>query len=164
MNNAFFRHKFWSDDIKKQLYLAVDKNDAREIYNILSNNGPIYIGQCRDNWKFTWAPHDFQYFRPNVNSFINWLKSADYITDVYDKKYTVNEFLDLVNPMVYDQNLWDTQKFMEHNPEEQDYFYSNAALRKRYSLEYNISVNKWNDFYLGEYLFNINELYDDAEE
>lgn len=155
----YFWHKGYTDKIKEELHQAIDESNTNLIYDILSKLHPIYIGKSEYGWKFTFSPHDFQYFQPRPNSFIGWLKSADFITDDNNVKMSVDEFIDKIKPEIYDSTLYDMSKFAaEHVKDTGEDIYKPMFndLARNYSLQFNVAVNPYNEFYIGEFLFDIN--------
>lgn len=152
--SSYYWHKGFTDKLKSALHNAVDDGNADEIQKLLKSIQPIFIGSSNYGWKFTWAPHDFQYFLPNVNSFLSWLKSADFISDDNGIKMSPDEFLTKISNDIYNESLLDYKTYAEQNPNCMFYTPDNSVA-KNFSLQHNVSVNNWNEFYLGEFLFNI---------
>lgn len=151
----YYWHKHINDDLKKSLHAAVDEGDIDKLYDLLSTTNPVHLGVSEYGWKFIWNPHDFKYYQPNVHAFLNWVKSADFISDDNCIKMTPEEFLNRIANDIYGKDLYDMQKYaaangLSHNEYRQETI-------KRYGLLFNVSVNLWGEFYLGEFLFNIED-------
>lgn len=151
--NFDLRKRINKEEKEKLKQLIEDENWDELVENIPEI---IHIGKRSAGWKFCWDAHDFRYFNPTKESLIEWLKSGD-IYDEYGEKYTFDQF--------WNEEIWFDgldcaeyyEKYDEKNPDPYKYWVRSPEKISEYWMKYGIVVNKYNEFYIDNLRFTVDE-------
>lgn len=156
MGLNFYLRKKISDEDKERLIKAIKEDDLLAIDNLTKCTHKIHIGKSSIGWKFHWDANYFQYFEPNKESILNWLKSG-VIYDEEGDKYTYNEFIKFVedhnaNP----ENSWDASTYSHYCTMEGiycSYHVRDTRFFDWFKDRYKIDVDIYGEFYIDDMRF-----------
>ena len=150
MGTNFYLRRNLSNDQKELLKQYIDQDEYDKIRDNLPED--IHIGKRSYGWKFLWNANKFQYFKPNIESLHEFLKSGD-IYDEYGEKYTFDQF---INDEL--KNCIDTGNDMESYCKQEkcaNVYPECAGACDDFTQRYGITPNIYGEFYIDKYRFTI---------
>ena len=150
MGTNFYLRRNLSNDQKELLKQYIDQDEYDKIRDNLPED--IHIGKRSYGWKFLWNANKFQYFKPNIESLHEFLKSGD-IYDEYGEKYTFGQF---INDEL--KNCIDTGSDMESYCKQEkcaNVYPECAGACDDFTQRYGITPNIYGEFYIDKYRFTI---------
>ena len=150
MGTNFYLRRNLSNDQKELLKQYIDQDEYDKIRDNLPEN--IHIGKRSYGWKFLSNANKFQYFKPNIESLHEFLKSGD-IYDEYGEKYTFGQF---INDEL--KNCIDTGNDMESYCKQEkcaNVYPECAGACDDFTQRYGITPNIYGEFYIDKYRFTI---------
>ena len=150
MGTNFYLRRNLSNDQKELLKQYIDQDEYDKIRDNLPED--IHIGKRSYGWKFLWNANRFQYFKPNIESLYEFLKSGD-IYDEYGEKYTFDQF---INDEL--KNCIDAGNDMESYCKQEkcaNVYPECAGACDDFTQRYGITPNIYGEFYIDKYRFTI---------
>ena len=150
MGTNFYLRRNLSNDQKELLKQYIDQDEYDKIRDNLPED--IHIGKRSYGWKFLWNANKFQYFKPNIESLHEFLKSGD-IYDEYGEKYTFDQF---INDEL--KNCIDTGYDIESYSKQEkcaNVYPECAGACDDFAQRYGIVPNIYGEFYIDKYRFTI---------
>ena len=145
MGTNFYLRRNLSNDQKELLKQYIDQDEYDKIRDNLPED--IHIGKRSYGWKFLWNANKFQYFKPNIESLYEFLKSGD-IYNEYGEKFTFDQFInEEIRTTGYDIETYAKET---HNVEP-----TSICECDRFETLHNIKPNIYGEFYIGKYRFTI---------
>lgn len=139
-----------------RFYLDIQKKDFPPI-ELTELSDMVFIGKYSSSWKFLFYANEFEYFRNDKHSVMDFLKSG-HIYDEYGEYYTFDEFWDIV---VKSNDGYDAETYYKHFPHEDPLRYTIFPIIHNYYISKNGSpmseVNKYHEFYIDDLRFSVKE-------
>ena len=150
MGTNFYLRRNLSNDQKELLKQYIDQDEYDKIRDNLPED--IHIGKRSYGWKFLWNANKFQYFKPNIESLYEFLKSGD-IYDEYGEKYTFGQFINDELKNCIDTG-YDIESYSKQEKCANVYPECTGACDD-FTQRYGITPNIYGEFYIGKYRFTI---------
>lgn len=151
MGTNFYIRQRVSQQQKEEIINSINKENWYNLKQLIPKE--IHIGKRSCGWKFLWNANHFQYFNPNKESLIQFLKSGQ-IYDEYGEQFTFDQFWndEIAHHINDDFNKWDLETYYKENHEnyircEEDY------IIRDFKDRWNINVNPYGEFYIDDLRF-----------
>lgn len=147
MGTNFYLRRRISAEQKKQMKTLIDLDEYDQLEELIPHD--IHIGKRSCGWKFLWNANGFEYFKPDIDSIHEFLKSGD-IYDEYGQKYTYEEFMnDEIGKCI--KNGYDIAGYYIEHPD----LYASIRTDSPVFEKLGITVNQYGEFYIGDYRFTV---------
>lgn len=154
MGTNFFLRKKLSQEQRNEINKALDVGDFAKARELLPKD--IHIGKRSGGWKFLWDAHYFKYFEPSKDALMKWLQSGQ-ILDENGDEFTFDEFINEEIQGFIDKG-YDIESYKDDHPDERDFFcYDSRILTFNSKCDYNININQYGEFYIGDFRFTVSE-------
>lgn len=155
MGTNFYMKKKMTDIEKLEIYEKIDKCEYDDAISILQNYKEIHIGKRSAGWKFLWDAQNFQYFKPDKDSIIDWLKCGGTIFNEYGEEFTFDQFWDDEIRGFLDKGLDLESHYKEEEKNKRDYYIHTLkeSERQGYLDSYGVYPNVYGEFYIGDLRF-----------
>lgn len=149
MGTNFYIRQRVSHQQKIEMEDAIAKDDWSTLVKLIPEE--IHIGKRSAGWKFLWNANNFEYFQPNKESLIKFLKSGD-IYDEYGDHFTFDQFWnDEIKFFINCEELYDIESYYKDNPRE--YYYTDNNRVSYFRNKWNVNINRFGEFYIDNLRF-----------
>lgn len=151
MGTNFYIRQRVSKEQKIEMEDALSKDNWNKLEELIPKE--VHIGKRSRGWKFLWNANWFQYFDPNKESLIQFLKSGQ-IYNEYGEKFTFDQFWndEIKNWIDDDFNKWDLISYYKEHSHEW-YHYEESYIINKFKNKWNIDVNPFGEFYIDNLRF-----------
>lgn len=157
MGTNFYRRGKLTKEQAAKFKQSIDENDYKAIDYFYDICKEVHIGKSSGGWKFLWDAHYFNYFEPNKQSILNWLKEG-VIFDEYNKEYTFEQFMDFLKERDIPFNQHDVSTYEHYCTVEnlpQSHYVRDTRFFKWFTDRYGIKVDIYGEFYIEDMRFTV---------
>ena len=148
MGTNFYVRQKATRQQKIEMEDCISKDDWNTLQKLIPEE--VHIGKRSAGWKFLWNANNFEYFKPNKESLIEFLKSGQ-IYDEYGKNFTFDQFWNDELKGFLDKGV-DIEEYYKID-EPRYIHYENLHTIDRFKIDFGINVNKYGEFYIDDLRF-----------
>lgn len=157
MGTNFYRREKIGEEEKNLWKKAIDSDDYPTIDYYSSLSKKIHIGKASAGWKFLWDANYFNYFEPNKESILEWLKDG-IIIDEYGEIYSYERFMEYLEQRNVPFNQYDASTY-EHYCTMEGLPKGNYPRDNRFNTwftsRYGLNVDLYGEFYIDDMRFTV---------
>lgn len=149
MGTNFYLRKKLNAQQKQKVKEALDTDQYSKVIDMLPKE--IHIGKRSAGWKFLFNCNWFEFFKPNKEDFIKFLKSGQ-IYDEYGENFTFDQFWNEEIP--HRNDLWDIKDYYNSERHSREHrFYVDSSTKEYFKKSWDIDVNQYGEFYIEDLRF-----------
>lgn len=149
MGTNFYLKRKLSQEQKEKCNKLIFDDKYKDAEEILSYTKPIHLGKRSAGWKFLWNVNNFEYFKPDKKSLLEFLNTPNsIIVDEYGREYSVERFLNEEIPI----KGFNLLEYYKTYPQEHKFIapYQDVKRFKEQS-GYEGDINAYGEFYLDDF-------------
>lgn len=150
MGTNFYVRQKVSQQQKVEMEDAIAKDDWSTLVKLIPEE--VHIGKRSAGWKFLWNANNFEYFQPNKESLIEFLKSGQ-IYNEYNENFTFDQFWnDEIKHFIEEDSLYDIESYYKENPNPYKHYVDSNRI-SYFRNKWNVNINRFGEFYIDNLRF-----------